>query len=194
MPRFSLSVSWIIESGQAYLAERAEANRQPQIGALLSLRSAPAPALRPNLACSVDLSQFLLYFNFEEGITMRITQGFLSLSVLLFGVSRASSQEVTHQEVWSSFTPAERYILGSPTMTYRYGGVSATSQVLGERRAAMQAQRDAPLYPAFGEVQALIAAEKAAAEERAAAYASTQDTGKFWRRYNSVARGWVPQP
>jgi len=125
---------------------------------------------------------------------MRITQSFLSLSVLLFGVSQAYPQEVTHQEVWSSFTLAERYVLGSPTMTYRYGGVSATGQVLAERRAAMQAERDAPLYPAFQAVQAVIAAANAEAEKRAASLAATQDVDGFWQRYNSVTRGWVRQP
>jgi hypothetical protein len=135
----------------------------------------------------------LLYFNFG-GITMRVTQGFLSLSVLLFGVSQAYPQKVTHQEVWSSFTAAERYVLASPIMTYSYGGISATSQILAERRAAMQAERDASRYPAFQAVQALIAAANAAAEERAAVFASTQDISEFWQRYNSVTRGWVPQP
>jgi multimeric flavodoxin WrbA len=125
---------------------------------------------------------------------MCISKSFLSLSVLLFGVSRAYPQQVTHQEVWSSFTAADRYILGSPTMTYSYGGVSATSQVFAERRAAMQAQRDTPPYAAFQAVQAVIAAVNAAAEERATAFASTQDASEFWQRYNSVTRGWVPQP
>jgi hypothetical protein len=125
---------------------------------------------------------------------MRITKSFLSLSVLLFGVSRAYPQEVTPQEVWSSFTAAERYVLASPTMTYRYGGVSATSQIFAERQAVMQAERDAPLYPAFLRVQAVIDAVNAAAEEHAAVFASTQDVGEFWQRYNSVSRGWVPEP
>lgn len=122
---------------------------------------------------------------------MRIMQGFLSLSVLLFGVGWAYPQEVTPREAWSSFTPAERYILGSPTMTYRYGGVSATSQIVAERRSAMQAQRDALPYAAFWAVQAVIAEANAAAEERAAAIASTQDAGVFWQRYNVVPRGWL---
>jgi hypothetical protein len=94
----------------------------------------------------------------------------------------------------ADIAPAKLGGQGSPTMTYSYGGVSATSQVFAERRAAMQAQRDTPPYAAFQAVQAVIAAVNAAAEERATAFASTQDASEFWQRYNSVTRGWVPQP
>jgi hypothetical protein len=136
----------------------------------------------------------LPYVNYREGITMRITKRFLSLSVLLFGVSRACPQEVTPQEAWTSFTVAERYVLRSPAMTYRFGGVSATSQIVADRQASMQAQRDAPLYPAFQAVQAIIAAANAAVEERAAAFESTQEAGDFWQPYISVTREWLPKP
>jgi hypothetical protein len=120
------------------------------------------------------------------GIIMRITKSLLSLPVLLFGVLPAYAQEVTPREAWSSFTAAERYILGSPTMASSYGGVSAASQILAGRQAAMQAERDVLPYPAF---LSIITAANAAE-----AFASTQDAGEFWQRYNFVTRGWIPLP